>query len=116
MDLLKTLFGPPLPALTAHEAQAKLASQPAPLVLDVREPEEFRQGHIAGATLMPLNNVSRRMHELPRDREILVVCQSGSRSSSATRQLIAAGYNAINLRGGLMGWHMARLPLQTKAR
>lgn len=116
MDLLKTLFGPPLPALTAPEAQAKLIGQPTPFLLDVREPEEFRQGHIAGAKLIPLNDLSRRMHELPRDREILVVCQSGSRSSSATRQLIAAGYHAINVRGGLIGWHMARLPLQTKAR
>jgi rhodanese-related sulfurtransferase len=114
MDLLKSLFGPPLPALSPREAHAKLAGQPAPFLLDVRQPEEFRHERVAGAKLIPLNELPRRMNELPAGREILVICHSSARSSSATRQLITAGYNALNVRGGLIGWQFAGLPIQKK--
>ena len=114
MDLLKSLFGAPLPTVTPHEAQAKLNGKPAPFLLDVRQPEEFRHERVAGAKLIPLNELPRRMNELPQGREILVICHSSARSSSATRQLIAAGYNAVNVRGGLIGWQFAGLPIQRK--
>ncbi|MDW8325999.1 MAG: rhodanese-like domain-containing protein [Anaerolineales bacterium] len=113
MDFLRQLFGPPVPGLSAAEVQMRLKASPAPLLLDVREPEEYRAGHIAGAKLIPLGELSRRLNELPQNREIVCVCRSGSRSHSAARQLIKSGYNAVNLRGGMLAWVNAGLPTKT---
>lgn len=115
MDLLKRLFGPPLPAVTPQEAQARLKSRPAPYVLDVRQPAEYAEGHIAGAALIPLDQLADRRRDLPRDREILCVCRSGSRSGTAVRQLVRDGYSAVNLRGGMSAWQAARLPVKKGA-
>lgn len=112
MDILKMLFGAPIPSVSAEEAQAKLKGQPAPFLLDVRQPEEYAQGHIAGAKLIPLGELSGRLKELPQGREIVCVCRSGNRSASAARQLSAAGYTVVNLRGGLLAWQAARLPVK----
>lgn len=115
MDLLKLLFGPPLPNLSVEEAQARLRARPAPFLLDVRQPSEYQTGHIAGAALIPLPELGARMRELPQGREILCVCQSGNRSSSAARQLLKAGYPAVNVRGGMHAWQAARLPVKKGA-
>lgn len=112
MSFLDALFGGGAPAVDASAAQAKLQAKPAPFVLDVRQPDEYNAGHIAGATLIPLGELNARLNKLPKDREIICVCASGSRSSSATRQLIGAGYNAVNLRGGMGGWQRAGLPIK----
>jgi rhodanese-related sulfurtransferase len=61
---------------------------------------------------MPLGQLSRRMKELPRDREIVCVCRSGNRSNVAAKQLIAAGYSAANMKGGMLAWGWARLPVR----
>lgn len=113
MDLLKLLFGPPIPTVTPEEAQAKLKGKPAPFILDVRQPEEYAEVRLAGAKLIPLSELGGRLKELPKDRAILCVCRSGNRSSSAARQLLAAGYTVINLKGGLLGWQAAQLPVKT---
>ena len=102
MNLLQTLFGPPLPSVSAAELSEKLKNGKRPLVLDVRQPEEFRAGHIQGAKLIPLNELSRRLNELPQNREIVCVCATGNRSRSATKQLARAGYPAVNLNGGML--------------
>ncbi len=115
MDLLKLLFGPPVPSVAVEEAQARLKARPAPFLLDVRQPSEYQGGHIAGAALIPLHELGARMWELPTGREILCVCQSGSRSGSAARQLVKAGYPAVNVRGGMHAWQAARLPVKKGA-
>jgi rhodanese-related sulfurtransferase len=112
MNLFNRLFGAPIPALTPVEAQARLTEQPALFLLDVREPDEYRQGHVAGATLIPLGELSRRMGELPKDRELLCICHSGNRSRAAAQHLAAAGYKVVNLQGGMFAWEMARLPVK----
>ena len=112
MSFLSKLFGPPVPNIDAATLQAKLNEKPRPLVLDVREPSEYAAGHIAGSTLLPLHQLSGRMSELPRDREIICVCASGSRSSSATKFLVDAGYNAFNMKGGMFTWQRAQLPVK----
>lgn len=112
MSLLSKLFGPAVPTLTPMEVQEKLKNGKRPLVLDVREPHEMRNGYIAGAKLIPLGQLPGRMKELPKDREIVVVCRSGSRSASATKSLIAAGYTAINMKGGMLAWQWANLPVK----
>ena len=112
MNFLSNLFGSPIPALSVTELNEKLKNGRPPLVIDVREPAEYHQMHIGGAKLIPLGELSRRMRELPKDREIVCVCASGSRSSSATKMLVAAGYNAINMNGGMFTWQRAGLPFK----
>ncbi len=112
MSFLSNFFGPSAPSIEATTVQAKLNEKPKPLVLDVREPSEYAAGHIAGSTLIPLHQLSGRMSELPKDREIICVCASGSRSSSAARQLLKNGYTVLNLSGGMYRWQRAGLPLK----
>lgn len=113
MDFISRLFGgAQVQDVSAVEAQQKLAQKPRPFLLDVRQPEEFRAGHIPGSKLIPLGELRSRMDELPKNQEILVVCRSGNRSLSATRQLASAGFSAVNLRGGMNAWSGAGLPVK----
>ena len=104
MNLLQSLFGPPMTSVSAVELNEKLKQPKRPLVLDVRQPDEFRTGHITSAKLIPLGELSRRLNELPKDKEIACICATGSRSRSATKILLRAGYNAINVNGGMTSW------------
>ncbi len=90
------------PLLEAGEAVA----------LDVREPYEWHVGHIAGALHIPLGELGPRLHELPRERRIVAVCRSGSRSGSVVAPLRGAGFDVVNLAGGLLSWHASGLPLE----
>jgi rhodanese-related sulfurtransferase len=83
-----------------------------PFLLDVRQPDEYQDGHIAGARLIPLGELERRMKELPREQEIVCVCRSGSRSGQAAKVLTAAGYKVTNLQGGMIAWMRAGLPVK----
>ncbi len=112
MNLFKSLFASSGTSLNAVDAKARLDTDRTLFVLDVRQPEEFRAGHIPGATLIPLNKLGESLKKLPQDRDILCVCRSGSRSSVATRQLNGAGYNAINLSGGMSSWERNRFPVK----
>ena len=112
MDFITRFFsGAQVNAVSPTEAHKKLSQKPKPFLLDVRQPEEFRAGHIPGAKLIPLGQLSSRLKELPKNQEIIVVCQSGNRSLSATRQLSGAGYQAINMQGGMSAWSRSGLPV-----
>jgi len=115
-NLLSALFGIGITELDATAVQAKLKEKPAPLLIDVREQHEFSNGHITHARHIPLGALTQRLRELPHDREIICVCHSGNRSRAAVSQLVAAGFKAINLRGGMLGWAQAGLPIQKGAR
>jgi rhodanese-related sulfurtransferase len=110
--LFNLLFGKPAPTLNALELNEKLKNGRRPLVIDVRQPDEYRSGHIPGAKLMPLGELSRRMKELPQNREIVCVCASGNRSGSATRMLVGAGFDAVNMKGGMLSWRRASFPVR----
>lgn len=112
MNLLKSLFAGSGNALTAADAKTRIDNKQPLIILDVRQPDEFQSGHIAGARLIPLSELPRRINELPKESEILCVCRSGSRSSVAVGQLTRLGFNAINLRGGMMGWQSAGYPVK----
>ena len=112
MNLLQGLFGPPLPSVSAAELNEKMKQPKRPLVLDVRQPDEFRTGHIIGAKLIPLNELGRRLNELPKDKEIVCVCATGSRSRSAAQLLLREGYNAVNMNGGMLTWSRAGLTMK----
>jgi rhodanese-related sulfurtransferase len=89
-----------------------MQQKPAPFLLDVRQPEEFHEEHIAGAKLIPLNELGRRLQGIPRDREIVCVCRSGNRSGIAVQQLNGVGFKASNLRGGMIAWRRAGFPIR----
>ena len=112
MDLMKAFFGQPLPSVSAAELSEKLKNGKRPLVVDVRQPDEYRQGHINGAKLIPLGELSGRLKELPKDKEIVLVCASGSRSRSATKMLVREGYEAVNMNGGMISWARSGLSIK----
>ena len=93
-----------VPAIDPEQAAERLKAGKDCLALDVREADEWEKGHIPGAVWIPLGELPGRLHELPRDREIIAVCQSGGRSAKATKLLLAAGFRAVNLRGGMRAW------------
>ena len=112
MGFFSKLFGSGAPSLTAAEVNEKLKFGKHPLVLDVRQPDEYRLGHIAGSKLIPLNELHRRMKELPQGREIVCVCASGSRSASAAKALAKEGYTVFDMQCGMLAWRRAKLPVQ----
>lgn len=74
-------------------------------ILDVREPDEWVEHHIPGATLIPLGELASRVDEVPRDREIVVVCRSGNRSQTGRDILRNAGFeNVTSMAGGVNDW------------
>ena len=112
MGIFDRLFGSALVEIKPVELNEKLKSAVRPFVLDVRQPEEFRAGHIAGAKLISLNELKSKMSELPKNREIICVCASGSRSSTAYRMLAPAGFKVINMHGGMSAWQRQNLPIK----
>lgn len=112
MDFLtRLLTGTQVNNISASDAQKKLSQKQKPFLLDVRQPEEFRSEHIPGAKLIPLGELRARLNELPKGQKILVVCRSGNRSLSATRQLASAGFDAVNMAGGMIAWSNAGFPV-----
>jgi len=74
-------------------------------ILDVRTLEEWNDGHVPGATLIPLNELEARLSELPQDEEIVVICRSGNRSAAARDILLNAGFeNVTSVAGGFNEW------------
>jgi rhodanese-related sulfurtransferase len=96
---------------SAAEAYAKV--QQGVFVLDVRTREEWDEFHVKGSTLIPLTDLPDRLAELPRDKDILVVCRSGNRSLTAANLLLQAGFTRLSsLSGGLQAWMDADYPLE----
>ena len=94
----------------------ELSAQPVEHhLLDVREDDEWRAGHIDGAQHIPLGQLGERLAELPTGRRIVAVCRSGSRSAAAVRGLRQLGYDAENLDGGVTAWMRAGLVLVDEA-
>lgn len=100
--------------MTADQLEARLRSNEAkPLVVDVREAEEFHEGHIRSALLQPLGKIAELT--APKDREIVLVCRSGRRSATAYRKLASRGYtNLWNLDGGMLAWSERGFVVETK--
>jgi hydroxyacylglutathione hydrolase len=99
--------------ITPKELAPKLTSV---TVLDVRSANEWTEGHLPGATHIPLGYLAHRLAEIPRDRPVVVQCQSGGRSSIAASILERAGFHDVsNLTGGLGAWTASGLPLEEAA-
>ncbi len=100
--------------ITAPEAVLLLNHNDA-VMLDVREDSEFKDGHIIDALHIPLGKLEARLGELEnlREKSIIVSCRSGHRSSTACARLRKSGFETVyNLKGGVMAWQSAGLPLQ----
>ncbi len=73
-------------------------------LLDVREADEWDAGHAPAATWIPMGELQARIDELPNDRRIVAICRTGARSGVVTGALVGAGYDAVNLAGGMRAW------------
>jgi hydroxyacylglutathione hydrolase len=101
-----------VPHITAGEAAAWLDRTGA-VVVDVREPAEYAEGHVPGAVSIPQAELANRLADVPRDREVLVVCEGGTRSARAARFLQQTGFSRVtNLSGGTSGWRTAGHPTE----
>jgi rhodanese-related sulfurtransferase len=95
-------------------AQAYQKYQQGAFFLDVRSQEEFDQAHIANSAIIPLDELPNRLGELPRNRDIVVVCLSGHRSEEGMTILQQAGFSrAACMTGGLAAWQAAGYPLES---
>jgi len=83
-------------------------------LLDVREPDEWAAGRIAGSQHIPLGELGARIGEVPKGATILTVCRHGNRSVAAARGLRTLGYTVENLDGGVTAWKRAGLPLEAE--
>ncbi len=91
------------PEISVAEAVAK--QKAGAFILDVRQPDEWNTFHIAGSTLIPLDQLPSRLNELPKDKQIVVVCRTGHRSASGRDFLLQSGFTQVtSMAGGLTQW------------
>jgi len=108
----------PIPSVDVREADRRLRTAPgtdqAPLLVDVREVNEYVQVRAEGARLLPLSQFMARYQELPNDRPLLMICHSGGRSLQATAFLLANGWpDVTNVAGGTAAWVAVGLTTRT---
>jgi glyoxylase-like metal-dependent hydrolase (beta-lactamase superfamily II)/rhodanese-related sulfurtransferase len=103
--------------LSPLQVQSLAETSPAPIILDVREPEEYTGdlGHIATSILVPLKDLTARAEELEeyKDQHVIVVCRAGVRSTTAAAILTGLGFEHVsNLKGGMLEWNSQKLPVE----
>ena len=105
-----------LPAeISVNEAYQKYSQ--GVFLLDVRRQDEWDAYHVANTTLITLDELPNRLGELPRDKEIVVICHSGNRSSQGRDILLNAGFTQVtSMAGGLIAWNAAGYPLEGPSR
>ncbi|GAB4097894.1 rhodanese-like domain-containing protein [Sinomonas halotolerans] len=81
------------------------------VILDVREDYEWEAGHVDGALHIPMDQLPGRLDELDPDTDLNVICRTGGRSARVTHWLVAQGYSAVNVAGGMDAWLMAGKPM-----
>lgn len=97
--------------ISVSEAYTKY--QQGAFFVDVRTQEEWNEFHAPNTSLVPLDQLSTRLNELPKDREIVVVCRSGNRSQQGRDILLNAGFtNVTSMQGGLNEWRAAGYPVE----
>ena len=95
---------------------AKLIADSNVVILDVRKADEFAEGHIKGAVLIDQfqnDFVEQAQAKLPKDKTIAIYCRSGRRSASAAGKMADIGYKCVNLKGGILAWKDANMPVVT---
>jgi len=109
---------PRVPEIDVRAAWERVSAPGRPVALiDVRETWEYQEGHAKDATSIPLSELEQRQAEVPRDREVLLICHSGQRSLTAARFLRQQGVAQVaNVTGGTEAWEHAGLPMVWGAR
>jgi rhodanese-related sulfurtransferase len=104
----------PIPTVDVTEAERRLREDPAgPVLVDVREANEFAEVRAPGAVLLPTSQFNARVGELPDDRPLLMICAMGGRSAAVTGFLVRAGRTDVhNVAGGMDAWERAGLPVR----
>ena len=82
------------------------------VVVDVREPDEYTEGHVPDVVHIPVGDLPDRVGELDPDQPVYVICASGNRSADMTDYLTSAGFDAASVAGGTTAWAEAGLPIQ----
>ncbi len=101
------------PSISAAELHARRESGAAPVVIDVRTPEEYASGHIPGAVNIPFDQVAQRIAEIAAPHGVALYCMVGPRARKGESALLAAGYEKVfHLEGGLAAWQAAGLPVE----
>ena len=99
--------------IRSSDVKSLLAKNKNAFLLDVRTPDEYRQAHLRGAVLIPVNEVERRLAEVPRNRVVVVYCAVGSRSGMAAALLAGKGYGEVyNVSDGIVGWYRNGFPIE----
>ena len=88
-----------------EELKRKMKNNENIFLLDVRTPEEFEEYRIAGSINIPINDLEERIDEIPKDKEIITICEHGNRSLRAAYVLNKNGYKALSLTGGMEAWN-----------
>ncbi len=102
----------PFARIKVDEAK-EMMSRDSVAVIDVREPNEYEGGHVPDAKLIPVATVFARRDDIPRDKDIIFVCQVGQRSALACEMAAAAGFTRLfNLEGGTDAWIKAGHPVE----
>lgn len=106
--------GSTVPSIDVKEADRRLREDPdQPLLVDVREADEFAQVRAPDAVLIPTSAFQRRVGELPTDRPLMIVCHVGGRSAAVAAFLVRAGRSdVVNVSGGMEAWARAGLPVR----
>lgn len=112
MSLLGRLVGGSgIPEVDVQEARRR--QEAGALVVDVREPDEWAQGHAVGAVHVPLGELRTRSDDLPSDRELLFICRGGNRSLAGAKQALAMGRERVaSVAGGTVAWSRRGLPIE----
>lgn len=99
--------------MEAADLKAKVDAKDASIYLvDIRKPEDFAKGHVAGAVNLPFADMGKNIDKLPKDKQIVLMCYSGQTSGQTLAALKLSGFNAISLKGGFPSWEKASFPIQ----
>jgi rhodanese-related sulfurtransferase len=108
-----TALGAGVQGLSVREAKALIDKTPNLFILDVRTPDENRQARLKNSVLIPVDDLERRLNEVPRNRPVLVYCAVGSRSMKAADFLARKGFREVyQLNDGIVGWYRAGLAVE----
>lgn len=103
MDFLKNMFAKGYENIDATSVD-QIRNDKNTMIVDVRESYEYNNGHIPKSKNIPVGQISNRLSEINKDKQIIVVCASGARSARAAGILARGGYNVKNMKGGMMTW------------
>jgi rhodanese-related sulfurtransferase len=101
------MSGNPVPSVSVTEASER---DPSSVLVDVREADEWADGHVADAVLVPMSSIA--IDQIPEGRPVYCICRSGNRSGKVVEALIGAGVDAVNVDGGMIAWAAAGLPVE----